>query len=507
MQETTNKHRKGSVLQAPLVYLLLSVAGLSFCFFLGFPFDNHNESYNWIPILNKVSFWDTLSSQVIKIESFRPLGMANAWLAYKLSGNIYLQQLLNWLFAIASFILLYRAVHNKILVALLSFVVGACFFSGYIYLFHLHGVFYGPFQLYTAILATIAWRHRRLSGNQLLLLSMLTLVICLYHTFALLIFCSFLAGYMLQHSKTDSKKDLLQLGIVLLLTILLGKMILQSKEFKGIQAMAEGLVVSYKMAELNKGLSIVALLLSLLSASTLSIKPAPQKILVAATALTGIIMIYLQLPVLVLWIAICMVQLLAARHMVMAALVAATAILPLGSGSGSPTYVIFVLMLCAFTTAAGQYSPVIPDLPVIRKLFAGSLVLLLLCLLALKAGKPVPLVAAIARPVLAEEEKTTQMQKIIEWKKGNQQYAALALRMYDASGLPVSAGNALSRVNRPVAGQDDVDVYVDYIMNDSTRNALKPAAAWVTFGDKLLPGKELIFSVEGKWNGKALVFK
>jgi hypothetical protein len=498
MQETTNIPTTGSLSQAPVIYLLLSIAGLSFCFFLGFPFDNHNESFNWIPVLNKVGLWDTLTSQVIKIESFRPLGMANAWLGYKL---------LNWLFAIASFLLLYRTVHNKILFALLSFIIGACFFSGYIYLFHLHGVFYGPFQLYTAILASIAWRHRRLTGRMLTLLSLLTLVICLYHTFALLIFCAFLAGYMLQYTKKDNKKDLLQPGIILLLTILLGKMILQSKEFKGIQAMAEGFLVSYKMVELNKGLSVVALILSLLSAAMLSNNPRLKKILVAVTAVTGIIMVYLQLPVLLVWVALCIVQLLAARNMAMAALVAATAILPLGSGSGSPTYVIFVLMICAFVTAAGQHSPLIPDLPIIRKLLAAGMVLLLGCLLALKAGKTVPLVSTIVMPMLAEREKTVQMQKIIEWKQGNPRYAALALRMYDASGLPVSAGNAVIRLNRPVAGQDDVDVYVDDITKDGARNAAKPEAAWITFGNKLLPGKELIFSVEGKWNGKALVFK
>lgn len=506
MDSVKNKFANGSFSMASLPYLLLTVAGVSFCFFLGFPFDNHNESFLWIPILNKVNFWDTLTSQVIRIESFRPLGMANAWLTYHLSGNIYLQQILNWLFAIAAFVLLFTAVKNRILFSLLSFITAACFFSGYIYLFHLHGVFYGPFQLYVAALAIMAYRYRSLSGKMLAALALATVVISLYHTFALLVFCAFLAGYLLQLTKKDSKAAFASLGIVLLLTIVFTKLILQTKEFKGVQALYDGFIVSYRMAEINKGLTLVAILLAALASLTIAKSTLNKIISAAITIVLAVAMVFLHLPVLILWVGICLVKVLTGRNMVMAGLIVSTAILPLGSASGSPTYVIFVLMLCTFVTASGE-SLVIPDYRFIRRLTTAAVFLLFGCLILLKTGMQVPLVAAIARPILAEQEKTKQLKAIIDWKLKNKSYAGLGLVLFDAGGLPVNSGNAVNRINRPVAGQDDIDTYVDFFSNNSVPNNTKPAAAYVTFGDKILPGKELIFSVSGPWNGKACVFR
>ena len=111
-------------------WLVLAISGLSFCFFLGFPFAKHNETYIWVSILNKVSFFDTLTKQVINIESFRPLGMASAWLTYRLSGNIYLQEILNWLFATISFFILFVNSNNRPLFSLAAFVGCACFGFG-----------------------------------------------------------------------------------------------------------------------------------------------------------------------------------------------------------------------------------------------------------------------------------------------------------------------------------------------------------------------------------------
>ncbi|MES1226687.1 MAG: hypothetical protein ABUT20_65035, partial [Bacteroidota bacterium] len=176
MQPNKTSSPKGRVFTTSPVYLLLTLSGLSFYFFMGFPFDNHNESYLWLAIFKKVSLCDTLTKNVIHIESFRPLGMANAWLSYKLSGNIYLQQILNWLFVLSSFTLLFTVVKNKILFSFLSFIVCGCFFAGYIYLFHLHGVFYGPFQLYVAGLTSIAWTQKTLSSKMLALTVAATLI-------------------------------------------------------------------------------------------------------------------------------------------------------------------------------------------------------------------------------------------------------------------------------------------------------------------------------------------
>ncbi|GAC1426248.1 MAG: hypothetical protein NVSMB7_02690 [Chitinophagaceae bacterium] len=505
MEPKKNQLIHGKTFIAYFPYLLLTVSGLSFYFFMGFPFENHNESYLWIPILSKVSIWDTLTRQVIHIESFRPLGMANAWLSYRVSGNIYLQQILNWLFAISSFILLLAAVKNKILFSLLSFVTCACFFSGYIYLFHLHGVFYGPFQLYVAALTCIAYRRYKLSGQWLAVTFAATVVIRLYHTFALLLFCAFLAGYLLQLKKSDSKTAFLMPGIALLFTIALAKIILHAKALQSPQTLIDGFLVSYRTAEVNKATSVVATALAALAAIPL-FKSNRGKISTGiATAFLSVIFIYFHLPVLLLWIGVCSIKMIIEKKWVMAALIAAAAILPFGSGSGSPTYVVFVLMICTFVTSSDEIL-VIRDHPVLKKLTVFSLFLLLSSLLSLKAGWKFPLLPAIARPVLAEQEKTRQLKDIIEWKLKNKAYAAFNLTLLHGLSLPVYSNNTINRTNRPVTRQDFLNDYIDFFSN-STPNAGKTPALYITFGNERLKEKELIFLVKGEWNGPACVFR
>lgn len=487
------------------VYALLTIAGFTGCFFLGFPFDNHNESFLWMVAFHKVSFWDTLTRQVIGIETFRPLGMATAWLSYHLSGNIYLQQLLNWLFAASSFLLLFLATRNKVIFSVISFITGACFFGGYIYLFHLHGVFYGPFQLYVSVLTVIAWRQTSLSLKMIGWLMVLTLVISLYHTFALLVFCGFLAGYMLQPGKTLTKSAYAGLFICLLLTLVFAKIILHAKELKTLQALKDGLIVSYKMAEVNLLTSVVATILSVMTAIAMMPKMSGKLVLAIVVILLSALFVYWQLPVLLLWIVICAVNMIAAKRIVMAALIAGTAILPLGSSSGSPTYVVFVLMICAFVTASATRFE-IPDTARLRTFSFTALILFAVGLAAVKNGLRVPLLRSVAQPILAEQEKTRQFKKILEWKLTNKLYESFDLLISDPWTLPVNSINSVNRATRPVTDQVDVDEYLGFFSNGAYAKQ-KNAVLYVTFGNKILDQKSIVFSVDGKWNGSANVFR
>src|SRR5439155_26780253 len=49
-----------------------------------------------------------------------------------------------------------RGVRERRLFALLSLAAGGVFFAGYIWVFHLHGIFYGPLLLFVAGLARAA---------------------------------------------------------------------------------------------------------------------------------------------------------------------------------------------------------------------------------------------------------------------------------------------------------------------------------------------------------------
>lgn len=496
---------RGKKLSSSMGWLVLAISGLSFCFFLGFPFAKHNETYIWVSILNKVSFFDTLTKQVINIESFRPLGMASAWLTYRLSGNIYLQEILNWLFATISFFILFVNSNNRPLFSLAAFVGCACFFAGYIYLFHLHGVFYGPFQLYVASLTWIACKKQRLDTRMLIITAVATFVVCLYHTFALLVFCGYLSGYIVQLIINREKKGYAVPVIALLLTLVLAKIILQGKELKTIHVLADGLIASYRLSEANNTLAVIAAILAVFAAGNWFTSKRYVIVSSGAMLALAILFMYLQLPVLILWVLACSAKMIFEKKWALAALVGATAILPLGSGSGSPTYVVFVLMVCTFITASVD-GLLIPDTTILRRIVLAVTLVFFVCQWALKIGVRVPLLADAAMPILAEQEKTQQFKNILSWKMENKEYSLYSLVLSDTGGLPVGAKNVITRINRPVTGQADVNAYLDFFAGGMP-NAQRPSVLYVTFGDKILKEKALVFAVNGPWNGKAYVFR
>jgi hypothetical protein len=167
---------------------LLSIAGLSFWFFLGFPFANHNESYVWVVPLSRLGLLDVLSKPFGVVASFRGLGMLTAWLGYRLSGgSIYPQQVFNYLGAALAWLILFSAIKEKKLFAWESFFVGGVFFSGYIYLFHLHGVFYSPLLMFLAFLLALSISNNGVKTSWLVISSILAAITSLYHPFAILV--------------------------------------------------------------------------------------------------------------------------------------------------------------------------------------------------------------------------------------------------------------------------------------------------------------------------------
>lgn len=63
-----------------VLFGILSIAGLSFWFILGFPFGNHNESYLWMVQFNRMGLGEVLVKGLKPVTGFRPLGVAVAWL-------------------------------------------------------------------------------------------------------------------------------------------------------------------------------------------------------------------------------------------------------------------------------------------------------------------------------------------------------------------------------------------------------------------------------------------
>jgi hypothetical protein len=259
------------------------------------------------------------------------------------------------------------------------------------------------------------------------------------------------------------------------------------------------------MTEFNKYLSVLSLLLSMITVmSVLKHSKTRLPFFFILVAIAGILYWY-NIPVIMLWITSCLVISLLKGDWVMAALIAITAILPAASGSGSPTYTVFVIMACLCVTS--EDNTLLARPPAFTSRLTLGIIVLLGCMLPLlKSGINIPLVSVISRPILAEEEKTHQLEEIIAWKLKNKEYISCDFEFPDATDLPVNSKNTINRQNRPVTGQSDLNFYMANISTEAPNNDMAQHL-YITFGDKILKDKKIVFTVNGNWNGKAYVFR
>lgn len=510
----TNPKSSKSKLAELYPYLLLSIAGFSFFFFIAFPFANHNESYIWVAELTQMNIKDAFTHKIISVESFRPLGQLTAWLTYHITNHIFLQQLLNWSFASLSFIFLFAASENKAYFSVISFLICAGFFTGYIYLFHLHGVFYGPLQLYIALVTIIAAQRSLLSSRGLIILWLLTLIVGLYHTFALATFCFFLLGYCIEVNKKLFRKQLYLIVILFVLSLLMIKLLITSNQVLGLdhtQGLAAifknptfGFATSFEAVEINKPLLMLSAILALLT--VISFKTGrKEKLLSIGVLLVSVsLFIYFHIPVILLWLGACVIKLMINKYWALAAVLLSTITYPLANPTGSPTYTVFSIMICAFVSSM--------DVPLKRfpaslgkRVVVVFLILLLILMLSTRLDIKLPLLSRLTQPLLAEKEKTFQLEDIVKWRD-NSSYSQYGLTFFNQTNGLISSKYSLKRQNRPPTNQTDLneffklEQYIRPLPKDNSQTLL------VTFGNETLANYHLIYSVKGTWNGNANVY-
>jgi hypothetical protein len=503
MNATTSTSRLPQPTQLPL-FALLSVLGLSFWFFLGFPFANHNESYVWTVELNQMSLLDTLSHRLQTVQNFRPLGNATAWLGFRLSGgSLVPQQLFNYVTAVLAWLILFAAVQEKRAFACVALFVGGALFPGYIYLFHLHGVFYSPVLALLAVLLVSANRATPRT-TELIAIWLLAAITALYHPFALPLHAASAAGLLLADVRATTLRRRGLLCAFLVADISLMTLLVPQH----LGSLAENLLAfytSYKMAELNAALSIVATLLSIATVASLNASRRVTTPLGVVVALLSVACIRRGYPVLMIWILTCLGKTILARNWALAAVLAAAAILPLASQSGTPTYTVFVLMACSYVLASR--SSFFDEQPIgtpKQKWIAVSLgALALVLVVALKGGVRVPLVSPLVTPMLAEQEKTYQLEHIVAWM-GNSAYREYRLVLCEAAGAPTESTNSVARRQRPPTGQGYLDIYTEAL---HPRGRQYTEELLVCFGDQGLPGAEKVYSVPGRYSGEAAVYR
>jgi hypothetical protein len=133
---------------------------------------------------------------------------------------------------------------------------------------------------------------------------------------------------------------------------------------------------------------------------------------------------------------------------------------------------------------------------------------LLAIVVAIRAGISVPVVSAAARPLLAERERTFQLEYALAWLSTSK-YCAHDLAFAEASGSPIdSVESAITRRYRPPAGIEDVAVFWNAALRcppDESSGKGKGVAT-ITFGGPELTNVTAVFAVPGTSAGPATVW-
>ncbi len=495
------------------LFSILSVAGLSFWFLIGFPFENHNESFAWVVQLQDRSFVDLLTKPIWPVASFRPLGTMTAWLGYHWThASIYPQQLFNYFVAIGAWLLLFSATKAKKLFGFVALAVGGAFFSGYLYLFHLHGVFYSPLLLWVAFLLTQIDESHPKERTWLSGLFLLAVLSSLYHPFALLVFAAFVVGHFLTiWPKASVQQCFLDL-LYILASILLIKLLVPAQEnlilsLYTLRYNLQGLITSYALVEVNVALSAVAYGLCLLTLFTI-----PSLTLKWRLWFNGIVTLLaflfwmLQLPLLLLWLTIVLLKVLLRREWYFVCLLLCTALLPAITATGSPTYTVFALMVATFSTV--KDCVVFEEEERISNALAiAALVTVLLLVVLVSRGQRVPVVSRLVTPLLSEKEKTYQIKELLDWLAQSDEKIS-KVTLCQNGGSPTASPNAADRRYRPPTSQEYLDLYIDSINRAHIGQQEEDAAVFaLCFGGEHIANAQLLYTVAGKESGEASILK
>ena len=246
--------------------VVLSMAGLLFWLVIGLPWGPHNESFDWIVRLEERSLWGALFERFPSVLSLRPLGTGPAWVLYRLGGHdVALVEIVNAALAMLAWGWAAYGIRERRLFALLALISGGVFFAGYIWVFHLHGIFYGPLLLYVAALARSA--SDPLDLRTLLAVFVGALVTALAHPYALPLAVAFVAGATLETPMLRSRSGAAVLTVILSGTAAAYFLIVPGDNRGLPDAPLVGLLASYRTIEVNVVGSAVAALLAAWSAT------------------------------------------------------------------------------------------------------------------------------------------------------------------------------------------------------------------------------------------------
>ena len=505
--------RKGRT--GTLSYFVLTILGFSFWFFMVVPFASHRESYSWLAGVSTQSFAHQFSFGLSS--TYRPLSQVVTWVGFLLlDPRVFptspLRQALLQCFVYGAFVLawwlIYSIVSERRLFAVLGLVTGSVFFSGYVQLFHIYGIFY------LAVVLTLGALLRfhasaTFSKREAWFAAVATLLV-FWHPYATALFVGYYFGFCLETFKQRSRVQRLQAAVILFVAMaaIITLVVLFPRNPMPLATRLFGFLVSYQTNEVNGVASLVAFLLAQMVVFSMELSPKAKATAFLLLSVLSIVFLLAGLPLLLLWPCVVLIKLLRLRRWSLFFLALTATLLPFGGGIGTPVYVLFAIIVSTYVTAL-EWPAAEQAVSFFNPRYVTGLTIAAVTVLSLvRAGVDVPLVTRIASPLLRERERTYQLENVLAWLH-NSEYCGYEIAFADKAGSPIEdVESAMVRRNRPPADLEDVRLFWDSVLRCQAgqRSTGKVGTAIVTFGRPMLADSTAVFVVKGRYASDATVW-
>jgi hypothetical protein len=499
----------------PRSYFILTVLGFSFWFFMAVPFASHRETYSWLAAALTENATHQLSFGVTS--TYRPLAQIVTWALFgALDPHVFptsvLRQTILQGFVYGTFVLawwlIYRGAPQRRLFSLIAFIAGGVLFSGYVQLFHIYGVFYVPVVLSLGVVLRL-YASGALQKVEAWLAG-IAIVLAFWHPFATAVFVGFYFGFYLDTLQQRSRAQHIQAIAILLggLMAIVTVVFVFPRDQMPLDTRLLGWLVSYQTNEVNGVASIVVFVLC--QAVILSMDLAPSKKLLGGLCVCvgGIVSLMNHVPLLLLWICVVLVKLIHVRVWSLFFLALTAALFPFGGAIGSPIHALFAIMVAVYVTSLGWFEAERRLSWLKPRYLAAATLALAIVLVMVRVGIELPIVTRVASPLLAERERTYQLETVLAWLHESP-YCGAEIAFVEQAGSPIdSVESAITRRNRPPAALEDVRRFWDSVLRCQDRRLQNGdnVTAIITFGGPTLPDSRVVFEVSGRYAGDATVW-
>ena len=268
-----------------------------------------------------------------------------------------------------------------------------------------------------------------------------------------------------------------------------------------------GFLVSYRTNEVNLAASLVAFVLTQMVVFSMDLSPRLK--LWSVLFVSALSACSFEGPsATASWLGAVLIKLLHLRRWSLFFLTLTAALLPFGGGIGAPVFALFAIIVAVYVTSLG-WSQAEEALSVSEDAICyGAIIASAIVLLMVRVGIYVPIVTRVAGPLLAERERTYQLENVLAWLH-NSEYCGYQVAFAENAGNPIdSVDSAITRRNRPPAGFEDVQLFWNSVLQcqKSERPDNKRETATVTFGGSALADSKPVFQIPGRYSGDATVW-